>query len=269
MHLQSGACTFILIREKCCFMFKIIKFTVLLVFLFVSCTNSSKKETQKPDKKGKSGYKVKVTKNSKGQVKTSVSYKDGLKNGPAKTYYDNGKLKLQVNYCDNVLCDTSRKYYESGEIFKVTPHDSLGKIHGIVQLYRRKNGLLQAEIPYFHGQKQKGLKEYYVNGNPKTDYPSLKIKTGRNPNKSSEFFFEVYFSGKPSKCDYYLAPLTKDLTIPTNLQELDIASGVGLKTIQIPKGSELKQTIAVIGVLTTQQGNKYIMDKKQYVELIN
>lgn len=58
-----------------------------------------------------------IEKHPNGQIKSEVSYKDSLKNGICKYYFENGKPQLIVEYKKGKLVGTIKEFYESGYKF--------------------------------------------------------------------------------------------------------------------------------------------------------
>lgn len=156
---------------------------VLFAFLFSQCSD------EKAD-----GFKTIYFPNSK-QIKQSVEYKNGKKNGSFKEYYRNGNLKAVQRYVNDTLNDTSFFYHENGN-------------RSSIQIYRmqtktkrwqkyNKQGKLYWEAGFKNNQYEGEWLRY--------SYRNIKLlerfnyKEGNKDGKQECF----YDTGKPKSVFYY------------------------------------------------------------------
>ncbi|WP_158276102.1 toxin-antitoxin system YwqK family antitoxin [Brumimicrobium oceani] len=95
----------------------------------------------------------------KGQLISLTEWKNGLKNGVSKQYYDNGQLAAESYYEDDRLIDISKTYYENGELGNITS----------VEINENKDRIYS-------------VKSYFRNGQLKRDYTQIP-HTRLNPSK--------------------------------------------------------------------------------------
>ncbi len=62
---------------------------------------------------------IRIEKYPNGQIKSEVSYKDSLKDGVSKYYFQNGQLQLIVEYAKGKLVGTIKEFYETGYKFMI------------------------------------------------------------------------------------------------------------------------------------------------------
>jgi len=75
----------------------------------------------------------------KGNITISISYKNGIKNGPRTTYLRN-KVKVE-NFKNNHKDGFSKEYYLSGELWKITPYSN-GIEDGISVTYSKDGRII-------------------------------------------------------------------------------------------------------------------------------
>jgi antitoxin component YwqK of YwqJK toxin-antitoxin module len=106
-----------------------------------------------------------ITTKKGGKVKTEVTYKEGIKEGPSKIYYDNSdQVMLEMTYKAGLREGESTKYYQNGKVYAVTPYKA-DKVDGIRKLYYR-NGEIKAEVPYKANMVGVGTMGYTTSGEP-------------------------------------------------------------------------------------------------------
>lgn len=106
------------------------------------------------------------------QVAKIITYKNGLLDGPTKSYFDNGVLKETGNFKDDKRHGVFKMYYPTGEIQFIYRY-KMDKYHGWQQTFDLK-GLVIGSKYYINNRELKGeeLEKYLA---------KLKAE-GRNPN---------------------------------------------------------------------------------------
>lgn len=245
-------------------LYKIIIYSLILATSVTAC-DSMEKGTG-----NKSGKKDGVVKQHRGDgsLKNEISYKNGKRNGIAKTYYKNGVLRQQVNYVNNVKHGEVTTYYETGKKYQVTPYEN-GKINGIRKKYRM-DGRLLAEVPYVKDEPCAGLKEYLLNGEPKTQYPDIIITEIDNLLKANEFILRLSISDNSKKVVYYLGELDKNGCIKDDAMKV-MAQKPGVLDLKysLGPGMFMMETINIIAVVETRLGNPYVTQKKYNLAIEN
>ena len=108
--------------------------------------------------KYKDGFKVKYW-YAKKYIVASISYKNGVRNGITKKYY-NGKLSEEIPYKNNKIDGIVILYDDNAQIESNTPYKN-GKKDGVTRGY--SDGELIYEIPYKNGHKD-GIEKNYRDG---------------------------------------------------------------------------------------------------------
>lgn len=86
------------------------------------------------------------------------NYKNGVKHGTSKWFYDSGELLSDFEYVNGVLVGKSNAYYQNGKVKTIATYQN-NKLHDVYQSFH-KNGELEAEGKYIEGEKD-GKWVYY------------------------------------------------------------------------------------------------------------
>lgn len=112
-----------------------INFLFLIIFSFSACK--------------KDDIEVKQAFDADNNLKWEYTYKNGVRNGPSITYFENGQIAGEINFVDGKMEGLFKAYYESGKL----------KMEAIY-----KNGLLEGEVKvYFETGQLESLKRYEKN----------------------------------------------------------------------------------------------------------
>jgi len=90
-------------------------------------------------------------------IKTIITYKNGVKNGPMMVY-ENGLLLVKMMYQDDVPHGSSMHYYSNGATHMVIPFEK-GIAHGLITHYY-PNGSVLLTAQMIDGKKQ-GLQSIF------------------------------------------------------------------------------------------------------------
>ena len=97
-----------------------------------------------------------------GVIKSSIEYKNGLKDGATHYFYDNGKEKRQEVYTKGVIHGMLTEYYNDGFLkFEVEYHN--GVRNGAFRSYY-EDGQLRVEEEYINGKKEGRARKYSNRG---------------------------------------------------------------------------------------------------------
>ena len=80
------------------------------------------------------------------QLVKEVTFKNGVREGLMKSFYQSGKVRQTFWYVNGLRQDSARWLYETGEVFRATPYKN-DTIEGIQKQYYR-NGKLKAKLGY-------------------------------------------------------------------------------------------------------------------------
>lgn len=83
-----------------------------------------------------------------GNLKSSLSYKDGQLNGTSTWYYENGNKEQEVSYSNNKINGVQRRWYQNGKLESESTY---------------VEGLLQGQSLMFDQEGNKIIEENYVN----------------------------------------------------------------------------------------------------------
>jgi len=93
-----------------------------------------------------------------GHTKTSMSLKDGLKDGETRTYFEDGKLKEICSYKNNLMDGTWTTFNEKEVTIAVANYRE-GKKHGEWKIWDDQGRLIY-EMNYTDGEKSGTWKKY-------------------------------------------------------------------------------------------------------------
>lgn len=82
------------------------------------------------------------------------NYKDGIRSGESKEYYDNKSLKKECVFVDGYVHGTMKIYYPTGELQGLFQYKN-GKKHGWQIIYKT-NGVEEGRKIFWEGVEQKG-----------------------------------------------------------------------------------------------------------------
>lgn len=116
-----------------------------------------------------------ITYYQSGEVKSTVSYKNGKEQGEYISYYKNGKTMSEKNYIDGMANGIERKFYENGGIIYEV-NNKKGKRNGVLKKYY-ENGKLFERVKYKNGEIEKYT--YESENDPPKGYKHKYGKKGR------------------------------------------------------------------------------------------
>lgn len=233
------------------------------IFLFSSCDWFSTPKVDNMKVTGwamdKAGDSVYMRYNDKGRLTSYSTYKDGLKNGLAKKFFENGKVEFEILYTDGVKDGLTKWYYKSGGIYRETIYVD-GQEDGVQKKYY-ENGKLMAEIPYKHGLILPGLKEYTKAGKLKKIYPELVIKPIDRLAFENKYILRCYLTGKPKGVKYFrvLREANSDRDSFINLHTYN---GVADIEYFLRRGGYIMEKVIVRAEFKTTLSNIYVVEKE-------
>lgn len=231
---------------------------LLIVFNLNSC---SKKRP--PAEEGNQENGLYRTRYDNDSLSREIPYKYGKIHGEAKEYFRSGKLFQLTRYVYGVKHGVAAKYYDNGVLSLETPYDS-GKMHGIQRKFR-KDGKVAFEMPFDHGNPCTGLKEYGLNGELKTEYPTIDIKVDDNILKEETYNLIISMSNESKNVDFYLGELAAGKCfIEDDVERIysEKFSGVAKLEYVVYPGMFIMKELNIIARMKTPQGNYYITQRK-------
>jgi antitoxin component YwqK of YwqJK toxin-antitoxin module len=196
---------------------------IVLVFLLYACSYSTDSESE--------SLKI-IYYPGTDQVKQSVQYKKGRRNGYFKEFFPDGKLKARQFFVNDTLNDTTVIYYPGGKLKtmhiyknklrdgKWVDYNKEGKLiselffkedmlDSTCRNYSYRNGRLIASIHYKKGVKHGAEEHFYLSGKLKSKqyYTNGRICRGTE---------EWYESGKKVNNDFKIAVTEHDAVLLEN-----------------------------------------------------
>ncbi len=197
--------------------------------------------------------------------------KDGpaLRHGLSTRYSKTGKVYETINYKDNKKEGLRTYYHQNGKVFKEYTYKN-NKRDGISKRYDRE-GKLVAEYSYNGGLPGIGLKEY-TNLGKERPAPVLNIKKVDNIRTSGSYSIVCSLTGDGAKriksVEYYQGELLDGKWQHKNLKPLKKSTGKkGELKLTVPKGTAINKNLNFVAVAVTQDGLKYILQKKVSVNV--
>lgn len=104
---------------------------------------------------------IRETRYESGELKSRISYLDGVKDGEAIEYYKNGKVRLRYTFVQGKVNGIVKSYHESGILEEEGQYKD-GQPHGLERQFD-ENGVLRYEQTYRNG-KLHGTEKKYRDG---------------------------------------------------------------------------------------------------------
>jgi hypothetical protein len=188
-----------------------------------------------------------------------VTFKNGVREGLMKSFYQDGRLRQTFWYKNDLREDSSKWYYLEGQLFRSTPYKK-DTIDGIQKQYYR-NGRIKAKIGYKKGLRTPYFEEFTQEGKLVTGYPELVINTRDDYRTKGIFRITLELSDKSTKVRYYRGDLSQGIFDTARCKSIKIIKGIG--TLDLKKSSSPKEdSIGVIAEILTNFGNNYLVYKK-------
>jgi hypothetical protein len=238
---------------------------ILIGFILISGCNgkgTQKKESQLPvdtisvPDTGYTGIKKYM---SKEYLVKEVTFKNGVRNGLMKSFYQDGKVRQTFWYENGVREDSSRWYYQEGQLFRTTPYKN-DTVDGIQMQYYR-NGKLKAKLGYKKGLRTPLLEEYTQDGKLVGGYPELMVTILDDYSKKGTYKISLWLSDKSDKVTFYRGDLSGGVFDTAHYKILKAVKGVA--TLNLKKtGSQNPGYVGVIAGILTNFGNNNLVYKK-------
>jgi len=213
-----------------------------------------------------SGDSVYLRYNEKGLLTSYSTFKNGLKNGIAKKFYDNGKVEFEITYKDGLKNGLTKWFYENGGIYRETIYVN-GLKDGIQKKYY-EDGKLMAEIPYKNGVIKPGLKEYMKSGKLKKNYPKLVIKPINRLAFEGKYILRCYLTDNPKGAKYFRV-LRNSNSERDLLIKLSKENGVADIEYYLERGGYIMEKVIVRAEFKTALRNIYVVEKEYNLAIDN
>ncbi|WP_281616396.1 hypothetical protein [Flammeovirga sp. SubArs3] len=237
--------------------------TFLIITLF-SCDNQNKNSDQTSSqytqtanlkKQGliKSYYDVDQKK-----IKAEVNYSSkGVKDGWAKTYYDNGQLWKSIFYINGKKDGIVKEFYKNGTLYKevLYENDILTE-----RKFFYSDGKVKAIIPYMGGKLTFGTEEYSKSGKKLSKYPKVFVKKTYPSSSHDEVVLKLTLSEKRKNLKFYVCYQKEDVQCldfkKHQLIKAEMKDREGRVLLKLPKGANIQHNVQVIAEYVTYSGNK-------------
>jgi hypothetical protein len=232
----------------------------LILFAATGCTGkgSGKKvsETSTVPDTGFTGIKRYTSRN---YLIKEVTFKNGVRQGLMKTFYQDGLLRQTFWYENNLREDSSCWYYPNGKLFRTTPykHDTIDGIQK--QFYG--SGDIKAKIGYRKGFRTEFFQEFEKNGKLFRDYPEVVVGLIDEYKSKGVYHIMLSLSDKSKKVKFYRGDFTDgrfDTTMVKSIKTIDGKAVLDLKITGSPK----PDSVNIIIEISTLYSNRYLISKK-------
>jgi len=188
-----------------------------------------------------------------------VTFKNGVRHGLMKSFYQDGRLRMTYWYENGLREDSSKWYYQEGQLFRSTPYKN-DTIDGIQKQYY-KNGKLKAKIGYAKGLRKPYIEEFTSDGKVVGGYPELVVTTRDDYQTRGVYRVSLELSDKSTKVKYYRGDFSNGVFDTAHCQEINTLKGIG--NLDLKKtGSPKSGSIGVIARIVTLYGNYYLVYKE-------
>ncbi len=242
-----------------------ISFAIILTLILTGCTGkvSSKKgdartendTVQVPD----TGYTgIKQYMSGQNLVK-EVTFKNGVRQGLMKSFYQGGQLYQTFWYENGVREDSGRYYYVEGQLFRTTPykHDTIDGIQ--IQYYR--TGEVKARIGFSKGLRTPYLEEYSRDGKLVKGYPEIVVRVTDEYTSRGQYRIGLELSDNKTKFDFYRGEFIENRFDTAVCKPVKIINGKGSLDLK-KSGSAGQNYVGVIASILTPFGNRNLVYKK-------
>jgi len=193
------------------------------------------------------------------RVIKEVTFKNGVRHGLMKSFYQGGQLYQTFWYKNGLREDSVTWYYLEGQIFRSTPykHDT---VDGIQKQYYR-NGKLKARIGYSKGLRTPYFEEYYTDGKRVKGYPEIATSIRDEYSSKGLYNIGLELSDKSTKVKFYQGEFTDNRFDTAACKKIITVKGKGTLTLK-KTGTPGKDYVGVIAEIVTDFGNRYLTYKK-------
>jgi antitoxin component YwqK of YwqJK toxin-antitoxin module len=192
-------------------------------------------------------------------VVKEVTFKNGVREGLMKSFYQTGEVRQTFWYRNGLREDSAKWYYLEGQLFRSTPYKR-DTIDGIQKQYYR-TGRLKAKIGYSRGLRTTYLQEFTPEGKLVGGYPELVVNVRDDYKVKGIYGISLELSDKATNVRYWRGELSNGLFDTVRCKRINIIKGIG--TLDLKKnGSSKSGYIGVIAEILTNFGNNNLVYKK-------
>jgi len=188
-----------------------------------------------------------------------VTFKNGVREGLMKSFYQNGRLYQTFWYKNDLREDSAKWYYPGGQVFRSTPYHR-DTIDGIQKQYYM-NGRLKAKLGYKNGLRTLYFEEFTKEGKLVGGYPELVVNIKDEYLAKGIYRVSLELSDKSTKVKYFRADITNDVFDTAHCKPINSIKGIGHLDLK-KTGSPKSGSVGVIAQILTNFGNNYLVYKK-------
>lgn len=234
-------------------------FFIFSLILLFACESKNTKETVVTNADGEvlEGW-VKRYNNNK--LRSETFYKNGIREGLARVYYDSGELSDEVFYVGDELHGVAKKYHKNGKVYSLTPYVN-DKKDGLQKKFY-SNGKLWAETPYKRGKPGIGLKEYKRTGAVRKLFPAIETQQFVRIDRVN---LKMFLSNYSKNVEFYITKLVDGKYIPVGTKVISAEKGSGRVDFLYSKGQVLDTVVNVVAKYRTSDRNIYVGQKEVHI----
>jgi hypothetical protein len=188
-----------------------------------------------------------------------VTFKNGVRQGLMKTFYQNGKVRQTFWYENGFREDSSRWYYMEGQLFRTTPY--IRDTADGIQIQYFRNGRKKAKIGYSKGFRTGFLEEYNADGKLIGAYPELIVTTKDEYSTKGLYSISLALSDKSNKVRYYKGDLSAGVFDTVKCIKINSVNGIAKLNLK-KSSSPADGSVGVIAEILTNYGNNRLVYKK-------
>ncbi|HOO99556.1 MAG TPA: hypothetical protein PLV06_10160 [Bacteroidales bacterium] len=190
---------------------------------------------------------------------SEVTFKNGVRHGLMKTFYQGGQLRYTFWYENGLRQDSARWYFLEGQLFRTTPYKN-DTVDGIQKQYYR-TGKLRAEIGFSKGMRIPYIREYTADGRLMGSYPEIVINVNDRYAGEGLYRVNLSLSDNGEKVTFYRGDFTDGRFDTTIVKAIKTTKGKASVDLKKGQGEGLS-SLSVIAEILTPLGNKYLTGKK-------
>jgi hypothetical protein len=196
---------------------------------------------------------------SNDQLLKEVTFKNGIRHGETRTFYQGGQLYQTFWFENGLRQDSAKWYYTEGQVFRSTPYKN-DTVDGTQKQYYR-NGRIRAKLSYIKGFRAPSLEEYTNTGKLIRDYPEIVFSIADNYNSSGKVRINLGLSDNKRKVRFYLGEFSNGVFDTVKCRMIKPVNGKYFIDLR-KTGTKQIDNIGVIASILTDFGNSYLEYKK-------
>lgn len=190
---------------------------------------------------------------------SEVTFKNGVREGLTKTFYQSGRLQRTFWYENGLRQDSSCWFYEEGQLFRTTPYKN-DTLDGIQKQYYR-TGELKAEIGYKNGYRTDYFREFNRDGKLVKGYPELVVDTEDKYAANGTYRLTLQLTDPKTDVKFFRGDFLNGAYDTTRVKRVRTSANKGY--IDLKKSTAGKSSsVGVIAEVLTGFGNRYLIYKK-------